>query len=525
MSDRYAAHGQTDRQRALATYIDRFRNSSSGAADFMEFLRRSDAGIWRVEADSGRNRWWLNITLPKHHQDIFDLNREIQVFYTEYENLEPRALSVIQTKVRKDMRLEPDVAVLVSRDPRAKMTAARRAGEMAIIPINLDEVREGSSPLLHAYIAQSVAAVDHFDVVTPIREPSGFFGRKAELETIANDLKLAKSVGLFGLRKAGKTSLLNSIERLREDDARNATVSIDISGIATAEQFRSMVLERLWTAVRKTRGNEDAHPRVRALTRQGGRRQDTPDSSTHWIQDLRAMLDLVELPAVLIIDEIDQAFPPRSNLDPAEAKGLFSALIQLRSVLQEQDRLALLCAGVDPALFERPIIEGKDNLLYKLVRLVWLGPMSRDEMAEMVRALGKRMGVRVRNHEVIDALFKEYGGHPLLTRKACSLAVRARSPETLPFHIDNDALAAALASVDYGGPSTQAADIIESFTEWFADEAALLRMYFSSDPEERDFGKSLLQDNPRALLHSVAYGLCFTDHTARIGVAIAQLKL
>ena len=516
--------GMSQNQRVLDGYKERFRHSSPGADQFLRFLRRSDVGIWRFEPDSTRGRWWINVTLPPHQQGIFGLNREIQVLYTEYGHVEPRALSVIQARVRKDMRVEPDVAILVSRDKSAMETARRRAGEMAIVAVDLNEVGEGDSPLLHTLIAQSVTTVDHFDVATPVRDPSGFYGRKAEIDSIASDLKRAVSVGVFGLRKAGKTSLLNAIATLRRDDERNATVRVDVSEIITAEQFRSTVLEGLWTAVRGIPGNADYRPRLRALTRQGTRRTDIPDSGTIWIQDVRAMLEPVELPVVLIVDEIDQAFPPRSNLDPDEAKALFRSLVQLRSVLQEQDHLALLCAGVDPALFERPLLDGHDNLLYKLVRLVWLAPMSREEMAEMVRSLGKRMGVRVRGHQELDVLFANYGGHPLLTRKACSIAVRARTPETLPFHITPEAIDEALRSREYGGPHDQAADVLDSFTEWFPAEAALLRLHFSSEPEERELAGALLLDDPNAMAHSIAYGLCFQDHTARIAAAIESLE-
>ena len=516
--------GTSPNQRILEGYVERFRRSSVGADEFLQFLRRSDVGVYRLQQDSTPTRWWLNVTLPPHQQGIFGLKREIQVLYTEYEHVEPRSLSVIQGRVRKDMRVEPDVAILVSRDKSARDTARRRAGEMAIIAINLDEIRAGNSPLLHTLIAQSVATVDHFDVATPVRDPSGFYGRQAEIDSIANDLKRAVSVGIFGLRKAGKTSLLNALTTLRLDDERNATVRVDVSEIVTAEQFRSTVLEGLWTAVRSIPGNGDIQPRLRALTRQGTRRADLADSATSWIQDLRALLEHVDMPAVLIVDEIDQAFPPRSNLDPSEAKALFGSLVQLRSLLQEQDHLTLLCAGVDPALFERPLLDGHDNLLYKLVKLVWLAPMSRDEMADMVRSLGKRMGVRVRGHQEIDALFADFGGHPLLTRKACSVAVRARTPETLPFHITSEALEEALRSREYGGPYDQAADVLASFTEWFPDEAALLHLHFSHDAEERELAMSLLSDAPNAMAHSIAYGLCFPDHTARIAAAIESLN-
>lgn len=522
-------HGQraksTLNQRALEGYRERFSRSSSGAAEFLQFLRRSEVSAWRFERDSNNpSRWWINVTLPSHQQEIFGLNREIQVLYTEYERVEPRVLSIIQSRVRKDMRVEPDMAILVSRDRNVKYTAARRAGEMAIVTVDLNRIYSDDPRPLHAFIAQSAATVDHYDVTTPVRDPSGFYGRHAEIELIAYNLKRAISVGIFGLRKAGKTSLLNSLVALRVDDECSATVRVDVSEIVSAEQFRTAILEGTWKSVRALPGNEGMNPRLRTLTTRGTRRTDVLDSAPAWIQDLRVILENSERPTVLIVDEIDQAFPPRSNLDQTEARGLFSSLAQLRSLLQEQDRLALLCAGVDPSLFEQPLVNGKDNLLYKLVRLVWLAPMSRDEIAEMVRSLGKRMGVRLRDHQVIDLLFHTYGGHPLLTRKACSIAVRKRTTESLPFHITSEILADAIVLREYGGPRDQAADVVTSFTEWFPEESALLRMYFSPDLEERDFARSILIENPDGLLHSVAYGLCFQDHTARISAAIEYLE-
>lgn len=516
--------GATRNQQILHDSKERFRRTGAGADAFLRFLDRSGVEAWKFKQDSIPSQWWINVTLPADKQKVFGLDREIQVLFTEYEKVQPRALSLIQGRVLKDMRVEPDVAILVSRDDHIKDTVRRRAGEMAIIAVNLNEIAVGDSPMLHTLIAQSIATIDHFDVVTPITEPSGFYGRQAEIETIANDLKRAVSVGLFGLRKAGKTSLLNAVAALRSDDVQNVTVRIDVSEIVTAEQFRSTVLERLWAEVHKIPGNEDIRPRLRTLTRQGKLRTDIADSSTSWIGDFRALLEYVDNPTVLIVDEIDQAFPPRSNLDANEAQALFRSLVQLRSVIQEQDQLALLCAGVDPALFERPLFDGKDNLLYKLVRLVWLAPMNRDEIAEMVRSLGRRMGVRVRGHEQIDALFARYGGHPLLTRKACSIAVRARTPETLPFHITQEVIEKAMSSRDYGGPYEQAADVLASFTQWFPAEASLMQLHFSHNSEERDLASMLLTENPNAMVHSIAYGLCFPDHTARIAAAIESLE-
>ncbi|KPC92753.1 hypothetical protein ADL27_23355, partial [Streptomyces sp. NRRL F-6602] len=171
--------------------------------------------------------------------------------------------------------------------------------------------------------------------------------------------------------------------------------------------------------------------------------------STYWLNDLDALLDGLPGRLELFVDEIDQAWPGRSNLEEDEARALMRCLIQLRGVVQRREAggkegIGLVCAGVDPAIFERPLLDGKDNLLYKFVRLSFLSPMKKEEMQEMVRSLGKRMGLRYRDHETIDFLYHEFGGHPLLTRKACSAATRKRPTDEIPWHVTLEALREAL---------------------------------------------------------------------------------
>jgi len=523
VTDPQRRRGKTHNQAALDDHKLRFRRSSVAASQFLDYLAASEVGVWRVEPDSNPSRWWLNVTLPQHQQNIFDLQREIKVLFTDYERVEPRTLAVIHERVRKDIRVESDLAILISNDASARDKARRRAGEMAIIAVEPAAFAGDNPPGLHELIAEAIATVDHYDVTTAIRDPSGFYGRTAEVESIAADLKRAVSVGVFGLRKAGKTSLLNAVTTLRNNEGGHVTIHIDVSEIVTAEQFRSAVLEKLWSAVRDLSSPEQFSPRLRTLTRSGTRKMDVPDSAPFWVQDIREILGEVESPAALVVDEIDQAFPLRSNLEPDEARALYTALVQLRSLLQEQESLVLLCAGVDPALFERPLFDGRDNLLYKLVRLLWLAPMPRDEMAAMVRSLGRRMGVRIRDHKTIDSLFAQFGGHPLLTRKACSIAAKARTAESLPFHLTTEILNRAIETRAYSGPREEAADVLESFTEWFPDESALLHLYFSKDVGEAEGGREILREEPDALAHAIAYGLCFPDYSARISAAISAL--
>lgn len=503
---------------ALARYKGEFVRDTKYGADLLHMLETvSNAGVWRVERERevGKPRWWLNITLPENAQEMFDLKLEILVFYAEYDRLEPRTLSDLQAHVRRDLRVEPGIVIVATEDDSVSELASRRRGELSIVDICLPAIKEENRDL-RARIAAVVTTVDHFDVTSPIQDPSGFFGRSEELSQLKHALDRGQSVGVFGLRKAGKTSLMNSLQRVRENEGK-LVVKLDVSEVSTSNEFRLKLLERTWRAVfdfASTRAQEGEMrrrmPRMRLLNQEGALKEDVSNLELFWTEDLAALIAFAGVRLELFIDEIDQAFPLRSTLVDAEATKLFQSLIQLRGLIQashDEAGVVLLCAGVDPEMFERPTLGDRDNLIYKLVRLMWLSPMSRDDMGDMVRTLGKRMGVRIPNHLTIDALFHEYGGHPLLTRKACSLAIRDRDRAVLPWVLSTEAVAAVAALTGRNTPSDQAFDVFDSFQTWFPDEAAVLELLWSEDPESRELAVAVADENPDSLMHARAYGI------------------
>jgi hypothetical protein len=539
MSEVYGSGGRprTNNQHALEEFRRRFETETSHGKSLLRLLTTSGAGIWRVERDvsSGAPKWWINITLPENLQQMFDVRLELQVLYVEYDRIEPRTLSVLQRRMRGDARLEAGIALVASNDKNLAQIAARRRGELSLVDINLAEI-EVDTRDLRTRISTVLTAVDHFDVTNPIQEPSAFFGRTLELDQLTQALNRGQSVGVFGLRKAGKTSLLNSLQRIRGDAGR-LVVKVDISEIASADQFRVQMLERTWAAVEEYVAKNCKEialgiawmPKMRCLNAKGEGRNDERKLSLYWTEDLRTLIEFADTRLELFVDEIDQAYPERSNLLGDEPAALFQTLVQLRGLVQDASNghngLVLLCAGVDPSIFERPLLEGRDNLIYKLVRLLWLAPMEKPEMADMVRSLGRRMGVRIRDHAVIDRLYDEFGGHPLLTRKACSMATRGREANELPFAITLERISRAISTRGIDSASVQARDVFASFDEWFPSEAQIVRFLWSPDPEERELAEAMLEENPDGLAHATSYGLMFTDMSPRIRAILPEMTV
>ncbi|MEV7681696.1 hypothetical protein AB0O64_24545 [Streptomyces sp. NPDC088341] len=508
----------TQNQQVLAEHRARFERRVVGGREFNKLLRGMGAEPQRFEEDQwDRKRWWIYITLPANVRETFDLHLDVLCLSASYERVEPRTLNLIAERLRnRDARLDPDFAILLTPDSNAADLVRRRRGQLAFLTINSDELVGGPQAGLRERIAKIMVTHDHYDLTLPITEPVAFYGRQAEVAELEFALDRGQSVGVFGLRKAGKTSLLNFVARQRADVGK-PIVWLDISVLQSAEEFQLELLVKCHEIVRAQGGRP---PRLMTLTRDGNPNP-AVQIGTYWVRDLSALLDALPDRLELFIDEIDQAWPSRSNLGAEQANAVLRCLIQLRGVVQSREAegkhgIGIVCAGVDPAIFERPLLGERDNLLYKFARLAFLSPMKRDEMQDMVRSLGKRMGLRYSDHRTIDFLFEEFGGHPLLTRKACSVAARKRPDSEIPWHVPLSALEEASVMRGPNTPQSEVGDVLRSFTEWFGDEAAMLPLLWSEDMQEREYAKEWARNEPDMAAHLVSYGITDENWAPRI---------
>lgn len=505
----------TARQHDLERYKAKFAEATKHGSELLAYLDRSGCGVWRCEQDDvDSRRWWLNVTLPTVVAEMFDAHLEIQLVYAEYSEVEPRLLELIQQRIARNARLDHGLIMIATLDETVERLLRRRRGEFAAVSLHLADLGSNSSEIRHR-MSEVLTTVDHYDITTPVRNAGAFFGRSEEFQQIISAIERGQSVGVFGLRKTGKTSLLSFVADRRREGG-HPVVWVDISGLADADDFRIRLIEETRRTVAASVPNVADLPRLRTLNRRGETKVSLDLLRVHWLRDLELLSRQLGRRLEVFIDEIDQLHPDRSFLGEG-ANDLLLAMTQMRGMIQStlaDSGMVLVCAGVDPALFERPLLRsGADNLLYKLVRLMFLAPLTRDEMAEMVRDLGRRMGIRVRDHEVINFLFGEYGGHALLTRKACSLACEQRPREEIPWHMPLAVVEAAAEQAGEGSPFQQAGEILESYGEWFPDEAGVLREMWSADPEERELGRMLYEEDPSRIKHAGPYGLVVADTT------------
>jgi hypothetical protein len=76
-------------------------------------------------------------------------------------------------------------------------------------------------------------------------------------------------------------------------------------------------------------------------------------------------------------------------------------------------------AGVNPSISEIDAVDGIQNPVFGIITPRYVKGFERPEMENMIRNFGRRMGLDF-DRAALDYIFKRYGGHPLLTRMACS---------------------------------------------------------------------------------------------------------
>ena len=325
----------------------------------------------------------------------------------------------------------------LSYDARLELAAcrARPRGPLAILPLGLERLREARArgpetcrQVLDHHYRLYVGRSNLYDMRDPV---SGlfFFGRTRLLEELRELLlRHRRPLGIFGLRKMGKSSLAR---RLQERLGREALVArVDLQECGGADCA--------WVYLQAVAGFEQdlrsKFPARAEVLTQGPLELSRWDHKRPWalreaeaafVRDvlrLRALLEPDgegEVVLVLLLDEVSTILPPRPKAGYEELLTLLRGLHQQRGffvpvLLDARSRVNR--AG----RWEREREgEGGDNPIQAYLREVFLGPLDPPEAEEMVRALGALMGLEY-GEGAVEHLVEQTGGHPFLTRLVCA---------------------------------------------------------------------------------------------------------
>ena len=89
------------------------------------------------------------------------------------------------------------------------------------------------------------------------------------------------------------------------------------------------------------------------------------------------------------------------------------------SVQSLHRNLVFILSGVNPSAIETDTINGVQNPLFSIVQSEYLHGLTEDESKNMIRTLGRRMGLKF-DVDAVKLLYDQFNGHPMLIRLACS---------------------------------------------------------------------------------------------------------
>lgn len=451
---------------------------------------------------------------PQPHMDrAFGFNAEILAIYSPYKTLESRAMVIITDIMAKPPvkgRVDPKVAFLISDAPDPAEWVANYVAQQDDLPIvaafGAAALRQaaGNSWAVRRTLADQLYVRDLFaQDRLPIKSDSFFFGRAGIVHDLTNAYHYSEDRGLFGLRKSGKTSIFLKVQRGATARRDAAFVLIDCK----LPEHRNLHWQELLHLV--------AH---------------------EIVNETRARLDLAELDAkdafvkavryatasgrlILVFDEVENITPlSRSDLHwKDDFVPFWQTVLHVKS---EVNSLSIFLGGVNAAIVDKAEFDGVQNPLFTVFSSHYVAGMAEQEIGTMVRALGRPMGFRL-DHSAVRYLRERYGGHPQLTKQACSIAYRMlrESGQGLPADVGEKFLRETEQERD-AELSDHAGLVLLGLEEFYLDEFELLsEIAAGSLADVYEF-----VSDPSFSAHLKNYGLLAVSDTGRPTISIGVIE-
>ncbi|WP_366914243.1 HEAT repeat domain-containing protein [Mastigocoleus sp. MO_188.B34] len=340
-----------------------------------------------------------------------------------------KAESTTETEIT--IERSPKAGLLIYKippDPAARMEIAkvRLRDNFLLIPIPITSVEKALSDkencigLLDEYIDRYFQHADFFDDRNAITDTLSFFGRTEILQRLGEELLRHQALGLFGLRKSGKTSVLIQLGfMLRE----YPIIHIDLQsygGSRYAVDLFNKIIDGL-----SSLESETPFPQFAPFPRE----QPAAELTAEFIQRVNEYVSVIQnqtkyhnqkkykLPILCFLDEVERIIPtPEDDREKAEE---FNAFFGALRVLCQEKKMSLLVADVHPdcnRINSWTQAGVATNPVFSFFKEIFLPPFSEEETQDMLVNLGKLMGLEF-DTATPQQIHYQSGGHPFVSRQ------------------------------------------------------------------------------------------------------------
>lgn len=393
-------------------------------------------------------------------EDALASDQEILVWVCESKDFQMRTLNEAADAISaSDNRLRRDMFVLVTADPAtsAKVQSAQVARRaMQPVAASIDHFLSMTPGKFVAFLQKALFERDLFDVRTPLHGADSFFGHAQIINSLVDvGLSGGAAACLFGLRKTGKTSLLNQVRdrldiRKRDEPILVAFADMQASSLTAmspffGDEFFNKLAGDFYDSSPWLRKDQQLVQQLRIIGPNPSRGAfPAHTAGTSLAADIKLILrKYPRLRVLIMLDEIELAYEDDviSNTLPV--------MRFLRSLVQDPSLLcvSILVAGTNPrCVFANTACSPgggasatKDNPFYDFFMRHYLAPLPEPTARELLLNLGKRMGLMF-SPEAAGELFRLTGGHPALLRQLAS-RVHQATKDARPASIGYDTIA------------------------------------------------------------------------------------
>ena len=445
-------------------------------------------------------------------------DRELLVLFSRNEEFDGRLFDFVDhINAVYANRLDRLCMILVGRGAdlhsRVESYVAKQTEARLVIPVAIEETGEDLEEKVQERLSRFFFGRDLFAFSSPLKSDAYFYGRQGTLQFLYDKYRSGENAGLFGLRKTGKTSVLNAVMRWLEARQEPAVI-IDCQDSAvqlrTWNELLFHIVERLIRShevggLLSRLKPERYTPKEASLSF-----EDDLSEISHWLGDKRILV---------MFDEIESiTFSLASEEHWRTGRDFLLFWQSMRAIYQRNPGLvSFLLTGVNPHIIESSQVTGVDNPVFRIVSPTYLEFFQHDEVDRMVRETGKYMGLRF-EPEVVSGLMTDFGGHPFLVRQACS-SIHRRVRENRPFVVDRFFYASISPDIerelrDY------VSQIVSVLHEHYPDEYELLEILAIGEVAEFS---EWARTAPKMIQHLKGYGLV-TESASSYHVTIQCVK-
>ncbi len=434
-------------------------------------------------------------------ESAFGMTREVMFFYSPYPDLQNRTFKAARRTIANlDREVTPDIIFLWSPDPRLREKLDDWSSH-SFLAIPLD-IESGAPPISFvSLIRDYIFTRDLFYETTPV-QGDNFFGRRQLLQSLRDDVKNQRVAGLFGLRKAGKKSVLSEL-------SHSISGPENIVLLRDLESLPSPPKDPVPQLVQELVGDLSAQLETRSIDfKELGKLIDKPDLAQFKsaLQAVMRKLNQSGIAVVVLLDEIEYLTPSdRIDIHEGPMTTISQFLGVLRSLVQENENFTFLLSGLTSAIVEDGRLYGRPNPLFSWAKAHYLAPFERYEADDLALSLGRKMGIEIQE-SALSALFEASGGHAFLYRHLASLVVSKLPVDVFSriivrrdvLHVQTDWHRLIAGNMR---------EMLDHVRRYYPDEAFLLDV-LRDEPEEFE---SLSVMSQSALGHLLSLGLIIRD--------------